>query len=143
MYLSTQCDAVTTHCGATNVPPQKPNEPRINIACQGQSPAEALVPPTIRVFGLSPQEPKNNKVRLCTIRTILCKNHINNILVLTIKMFKNLNLIQKNRTRSIETKKKNEKMRILSLLYTTQICKAFSSFVKRNSLLCVTRRRTS
>lgn len=118
---------MTTHCGATNVPPQKPNEPRINIACQGQSPAEALVPPTMRVFGLSPQEPKNYKAKLCTIRATIQEPYQQHYCA-NDKMFKSLKLIQKNRTGSIETGKKNEKMR-------TGLCSTLHKSVKHSRLL--------
>ena len=62
----TQCVAVTTHWGATKVPPQygKPDDVLI-IACHGQSPCLAAVPPTILVFGLTPHEPGkfNSKIQ--------------------------------------------------------------------------------
>ena len=58
----TQCVAVTTHWGATKVPPQygKPDDVR-SIACHGQSPCFAAVPPTILVFGLTPHEPATHR----------------------------------------------------------------------------------
>lgn len=52
----TQCAAVTSHCGATNVPPQYCSSELVyialNCACHGQAPWGASVPPTIRTLGL-------------------------------------------------------------------------------------------
>ena len=60
-FLWTQWVAVTTHWGATSVPPQYGNpELVLNIACQGQSPSLASTPPTIRVDGRTPQPPRVN-----------------------------------------------------------------------------------
>lgn len=58
LFPDTQCDAVRTHCSAIKVPPQK-LEPRgdLSIACHGQSPGRAFVPPTILVWGFTPHEP--------------------------------------------------------------------------------------
>ena len=56
--LEMQCAAVTTHRLFTKVPPQKGEPERVLIiACQGQAPLGALVPPTIRVLGFFPHSP--------------------------------------------------------------------------------------
>ena len=50
---------MTTHCGATKVPPQK-GKPEVVLicACHGQAPLGASVPPTIRARGLIPHCPE-------------------------------------------------------------------------------------
>ena len=55
----TQCVAVRTHWGWINEPPQKGDEPGLDLswACQGQSPWSAEVPPIILADGRIPQDP--------------------------------------------------------------------------------------
>ena len=68
LFLHKQWEAVRTHWGAIRVPPQK-LQPRglRSMACHGQSPGRAFVPPTIRVSGFMPHAPiTKNKVQIRT-----------------------------------------------------------------------------
>lgn len=62
--FETQWLAVTTHWGATKVPPQNtyPVGDHLSIACHGQAPGCAFSPPTILVVGRKPHSPEGKSL---------------------------------------------------------------------------------